>query len=126
MDTVGLRLLKYLNRFIAYSFYPIALKIGRMVLDISLPNRYEQDCKVQGKDVRISEFFADVICKCSLVSEMSQEYLSPRSDRWPQRSVGAAFLYKPRVDTSAFIQQEMGLALKQRILILKIFDMASK
>ena len=41
-------------------------------------------------DVRISEFFANVICTCSLVSP-SQKFLSPRSERWPQRPFGAIF-----------------------------------
>ena len=86
---MGAHLLKFSNWFTAYSFYPIELKLGRMVLDISLHNCYEQDFRGAGgcQNFRI---FADVICTCFLVSP-SQESLSLQSERWPQRPFGAIF-----------------------------------
>ena len=40
---VRAHLLRSSNRFTAYSFYAIELKLGRMILDISLHNRLESD-----------------------------------------------------------------------------------
>ena len=48
-SAVGARLLKFSNRFTAYSTYPIELNLGRMILDISLHNRYEQDILGAGR-----------------------------------------------------------------------------
>ena len=67
-------------QFTAYSSYPIELKLARMILDISVHNRYEQDFLVAQVGFRISKFFADVICICSPVSP-SQKSLSLRSER---------------------------------------------
>ena len=36
-------LLKFSNRFTAYSIDPTELKLGILILDINLHNRYEQD-----------------------------------------------------------------------------------
>ena len=72
--------MKFSNRFTACSSYPIDMKLGRMIADISLHNRYEQDISGAGEDVRISEFLVDVVCTCSLVSP-SQESLFALSDR---------------------------------------------
>ena len=60
------RALQCSNRFTAYSSYPIELKF-RIIPDISPHNRYEQDFLRAG-GVRVTEFFADVICACSLIS----------------------------------------------------------
>ena len=40
---MGARLLKSSNRFTTYSFYPIELKISRLILYICLHSRYEHD-----------------------------------------------------------------------------------
>ena len=52
----------------AYSYYPIEVELGRMVLDISLHSRYGQDLLEQWGEDQNSEFFANVICTCSFVS----------------------------------------------------------
>ena len=43
ISSQGARFLKFSNRFTAYSFYSIELKLGRMILDISPHNRLESD-----------------------------------------------------------------------------------
>ena len=42
----GARLLQFTNRFTACSSYPIELKLGRMVLDISPLDRSASDCSI--------------------------------------------------------------------------------
>ena len=37
------RLLKYSNRFTVHSSDPIELKLGMIILDFNLDNRYEKD-----------------------------------------------------------------------------------
>ena len=43
------RLLKSSNRFTAYSSYPIELKLGRMILDISPLDRLASDCSISSR-----------------------------------------------------------------------------
>ena len=76
---MGARHLKSSNRYTAYNFYPIELKLGRTILNINLHNR-QQDFLGAREGLRILNFFADVICTCSLVSP-SQKSLSPRCER---------------------------------------------
>ena len=40
---MGAHIFKYPNQFTAYNFYPIELKFGRMILDISRLDRSEPD-----------------------------------------------------------------------------------
>ena len=77
---VRARLLKFSKGVTAHSIYPIELKLCRMIPYINLHNRYEQDFLGAGEGLRISKFFADVICTGSLVSS-SQKSLSARSER---------------------------------------------
>ena len=59
---VGARLLKFSNRFTAYSSDPIDLKFGMVILDINLHNRYEQDFLGAREGSRIPKVLAYVIC----------------------------------------------------------------
>ena len=54
---VGARPLKFSNRFTArYSIGPIELKLGMIILDNNVHNRYEQDFQVQGRGSEIQNF----------------------------------------------------------------------
>ena len=74
------RLLESLNRFTAYTIHSIELKLGRLILDINLLNRYEQDISGTREVPSMSKFFTDVICTCSFESP-KQKSLSSRSER---------------------------------------------
>ena len=71
---VGARLLKYSNRFTAYSIDPIELKLGIIILDINLHNRYEQDFQSAEGELRVSNFFCRrhlYMFPCLAVAEIS-------------------------------------------------------
>ena len=71
---VGARLLKSSNRFPVYSFYPIELKLGRMILDVGLHNQYEQEFLGGERVCQNFGIFADAICTmfpCLAVAEIS-------------------------------------------------------
>ena len=57
MGAVGARFLKFAHRFAAYTIHLVELKLGRMVLDINLHNRYEQDFSGAGEGLRIPNSF---------------------------------------------------------------------
>ena len=72
--------LEIFKSIVAYSIYPIDLKLGMIWLDINLHNHYEQYFLGVGKGLRISNYFADIICTSSLVSP-SQKFLPPRFEK---------------------------------------------
>ena len=56
---VGARLLKFSNRFTAYSIDPIELKLGMIILDINLHNRYMRVFGGAVEGQKIPKFFPD-------------------------------------------------------------------
>ena len=73
---------------------------------------------MQVQDIWISEFFADVICTCYLVSPSQKS--SPRSERWPQRPFGAILYWQ--IDRMKLWEQKNAFYVVTLIKVLLVFQ----
>ena len=87
-SAVRVRLLRFSNEFTAYS-NAIELNLGKMILDINLHNRYEQDFSGPGEGLIIQNFLRTSFVHVSLSRRRNN--LSPRFERRPQRPFGPIF-----------------------------------